>query len=208
MKIGIIGAGNIGATVAGLAANAGHEVMISNSRGPETLGDVVGSLGSGASAGTIEEAAAYGDVVLEAIPFGHYQDIPAEPLAGKVLISASNYYPDRDGRMDLGGRADTELVAEHLRESRVVKSFNTIWSEHLATQGDTSLPVEDRRVIFLAGDDEGAKELVSGLISEFGFGPFDTGSLHDGGLLQRPGSEIYNVDMTVAQARELVGRSG
>lgn len=205
MKLGIIGAGNIGATLAGLFAKAGHEVALSNSRGPETLQDLVSDLNKNArgevQAMTTEDAAAFGDVVIEAIPFGHYRDLPREELASKTLISASNYYPGRDGEMDLGGHTQTGLVASYLSDTTVVKAFNTIYWEHLRDQGDTSKPVSERRVIFLAGDDEAVKREVADLIEEVGFGPFDTGSL-SGSSVQEPGAEIYNNGMTVAEAKE------
>ncbi|MFL7837632.1 MAG: NADPH-dependent F420 reductase [Candidatus Promineifilaceae bacterium] len=203
MKIGIIGAGMIGATLAKLFAESGQEVAISNSRGPETLTEVVAKIGYGLQAMSAEEAAEFGDLAVEAIPFGHYQELPAILLAEKILISASNYYPGRDGAIDLRGHAQTELIARHLPETRVVKAFNTIWYQHLATQGDTSLPLGQRRVIFLAGDDPEAKALVAGLIEEIGFGPLDTGSLEHS-KVQEPGAAIYNVDMTLNEARALL----
>ena len=123
MNIGIIGAGHIGSTAAELFMGAGHRVAISNSRGPETLAEVVRELGPDAQAMTAEDAAKFGEVVLEAVPYGHYRDLPAKALANKILISASNYYPQRDGDIDLGGRAQTELVAEYLPDTKVVKAF-------------------------------------------------------------------------------------
>ena len=207
MNIGIIGAGHIGSTAAKLFINAGHRVAISNSRGPETLTKTVQELGPNAQAMTAEDAARFGEVVLEAIPYGHYRDLPAKALANKILISASNYYPQRDGSVDLGGRAQTELVAEHLPDSRIVKAFNTIYWEHLRDQGDTSKPVDARRVIFLAGDDAGAKDVVADLIKVIGFGPLDTGSLRESNV-QEPGSEIYNKTMTVGEAGVVLGRNG
>ena len=205
MRIGIIGAGNIGATLAQLLVNVGHEVTISNSRGPDTLRDLVRTLGSNAHAATVAEAAAFGDVVIEAIPFGRYRDLPADQLAGKIVVTASNYYPQRDGVLDLGGRAQSELIAAHLPGARVVKAFNTIWSEHLKRQGDTTKPLDHRRVIFLAGDDAAAKQIVIGLIIEIGFGPLDLGSLHDS-VQQEPDTPIYNQDMTVAEARTVLAQ--
>ncbi len=205
MKLGIIGAGNIGATLAGLFAKAGHEVALSNSRGPETLQDLVSDLNKNAKgevqAVTAEDAAAFGDIVIEAIPFGHYEDLPKDELASKTLISASNYYPRRDGEMDFGGHTQTGLVAAYLSDTTVVKAFNTIYWEHLRDQGDTSKPTNERRVIFLAGDNEAAKREVANLTEEIGFGPFDTGALSGSGV-QEPGADIYNNDMTVAEARE------
>lgn len=202
MNIGIIGAGNIGKTAAKLSLDAGHEVAISNSRGPETLAAVIRELGE-ARAMTTEDAAAFGEVVLEAIPYGLYKSLPAEALAGKILISASNYYPQRDGDLDFGRRAQTELLAQHVPKARVVKAFNTIYWEHLRDQGDTSKPVEARRVIFLSGDDGAAKRTVAALIEELGFGPLELGSLR-ASKRQEPGSAVYNKDMTVREARAFV----
>lgn len=205
MKLGIIGAGNIGATLAGLFARAGHEVAIGNSRGPDTLQDLVANLNKDArgnvQAMTAENAATFGDIVIEAIPFGHYQDLPKEELRDKILISASNYYPGRDGEMDLEGHTQTGLVASYLPDTSVVKAFNTIYWEHLRDQGDTSKSVSERRVIFLAGDDEEVKQRVANLIEEIGFSSFDTGSLSESSV-QEPGADIYNRDMSVAEARE------
>ena len=205
MKLGIIGAGNIGATLAGLFAGAGHEVALSNSRGPETLRDLVADLNRDAEgevrAVTTKDAAAFGDLVIEAIPFGHYRDLPKDALAGKTLVSASNYYPGRDGEMAFGGHTQTGLVASYLSDTTLVKAFNTIYWEHLRDQGDASKPLDERRVIFLAGDDEAAKREVASLIEEVGFGPFDIGSLGESSA-QEPGTDIYNNDMTVAEAKE------
>ena len=203
MKIGIIGAGHIGSTLAKLFAIAGHEVALSNSRGPETLSDTVSDIGYGVVAATAEEAATFGDVALEAIPFGHYQDLPADALAGKVVISASNYYPERDGELHFHGLTQTGLVAEHLGGSTVVKAFNTIFWEHLRDQGDASKPLNERRAILIAGDDENAKMLVSELVEGIGFAAVDTGSLAESAV-QEPGSAVYTKDLTAADARDML----
>ena len=99
MNIGIIGSGNIGATTARLFAGAGHQVTIANSRGPESLADMVSDLGPNARAGTVEDAARTGDVILIAIPLHAYPDLPVEAFAGKIVIDANNYYPQRDGQI-------------------------------------------------------------------------------------------------------------
>jgi len=203
VKIGIIGAGNIGATTAKLFAAAGHDVVLSNSRGPETLSDVVQEIGGRVQAVTIEEAADFGDVVLEAIPFGRYKELPADRLAGKIVIDASNYYPGRDGNIDLEGFTSTGLLARHLAESRVVKAFNSMFYVTLASEGRTDAPVEDRLVLFVAGDDAEPKSIVSDLIEQIGFAPVDTGSLADSGK-QEPGTPVYNTPMTPDQAREML----
>jgi 8-hydroxy-5-deazaflavin:NADPH oxidoreductase len=204
MKIGIIGAGKIGATVAKLFANAGHEVAISNSRGPESLKGLVAELGNSAKAVTVEEAAKFGDVILISIPFSKYKSLPQDAFNGKIVIDSNNYYPSRDGNfpeLDQGKTTSSELLASHLRGARVVKAFNTIWFEHLKSQGNTELPTEDRRAIFIAVDDADAKQIVSKLIEEIGFAAVDTGSLHEGGKVQQPGTSIYNKELTAKQAQ-------
>lgn len=203
MKIGIIGAGHIGANAAKLFAAAGHEVAISNSRGPETLKDLAGELGENVRAVTSEEAAELGDVVFISIPFGKYKDLPAEKLDGRLVIDSNNYYPDRDGHyseLDDGTTTSSELLAAHLKGARIVKAFNTIWFEHLKSQGNTDLAPEDRRVIFIAGDDERAKETVAKLIDDIGFAAVDTGTLGEGGRRQQPGSPVYNKDLKPEEA--------
>ncbi len=203
MKIGIIGAGKIGSTAARLFARAGHEVAISNSRGPETLSGLVDEIGDGARAVTMEEAAGFGEVVLEAMPFGRYEELPADHLAGKVFIDASNYYPKRDGEMDLGGLTSTEAIARHLGDARVVKAFNTMYYKTLASEGRPDAPREERLVLFVAGDDEEAKAVVSRLIEEIGFAPVDTGPLKESHR-QEPGAPVYNNPMTPERAREML----
>jgi 8-hydroxy-5-deazaflavin:NADPH oxidoreductase len=206
VEIGIIGAGNIGATAARLFAQAGHRVEISNSRGPESLWTLVDELGPNVRAATVEEAAAFGEIVLVAIPFKDYETLPVEPLAGKIVIDATNYYEGRDdGRIDFGDLTSSELVARHLPHAHLVKAFNTMYYETLATEGrSTETYDEDRLVLFIAGDDEEAKTVVSQLIEEIGFAAVDTGSLRDGGRRQQPGSPIYNNPMTARRARELI----
>ncbi len=204
MNIGVIGSGKIGGTAARLFSRAGHHVAISNSRGPASLASLVEDLGAGARAATIEEVSSFGEVVLVAIPFGKYDTIPGQLLEGKVVVDAMNYYPQRDGRIEFGDGTSTELVARYLRGARLVKAFNTMYFETLATQGREGAPVEDRLALFVAGDDVKAKAMVSRLIEEIGFAPVDTGSLHDGGRLQQPGSRIYNHPMTAREARTVL----
>ncbi|HEX8407918.1 MAG TPA: NAD(P)-binding domain-containing protein [Thermoanaerobaculia bacterium] len=208
MNIGIIGAGHIGGTTAKLFVEAGHSVAISNSRGPETLRELVAELGPNATAVTPEEAARFGEVVLLAIPLKDYVTLPAGELRGRVVIDAMNYYPNRDGRyepLDSGRSTSSEMVASHLAGARVVKAFNTIWFEHLKTKGNKSAPVDDRRVIFVSGDDAEAKAVVSRLIEEIGFGPYDLGPLRDSAE-QQPDGDVYNKDITVAAARAIAPR--
>ena len=207
MKIGIIGSGNIGATAARLFTRAGHEVALSNSRGGVGLEALTAELGEGARATDIESAARFGEVVLVAVPFGKYETLPAEAFEGKVVIDAGNYYPQRDGQfaqLDGDETTSSELLASHLKGARLVKGFNTIWFEHLAKQGDTSLPLEKRRAIFIAGDDEEAKQKVTRLIEEIGFVAVDTGSLGEGGRRQQVGTPVYNKELNAREAAEVL----
>lgn len=207
MKIGIIGAGLIGGSAARLFAEAGHEVALANSRGPETLTDLVEEIGARAQAATVEEAARFGDVVLVSIPLGRYRELPAEAFAGKIVIDANNYYPERDGQIDeleSDEKTSSELLAEHLKEARVVKGFNTIWYEHLRTQGRRDLPLDERRAIFIAGDDREARETVARLIEDIGFAAVETGKLRDGGFAQQPNTALYNRNLTASEARAIM----
>ena len=201
MNIGIVGSGNIGATAARLLAEAGHEVAVSNTRGPETLEGLVADIGPRARAATVEEAAGFGEVVLVAIPFFAYETLPTDLLAGKTVVDAMNYYPGRDGEMNLDGLGSSELLARHLPDARIVKAFNTMYYETLGAEGRPDAPPAERLVLFVAGDDAEAKAVVSGLIEEIGFTPVDVGTLEDG-RKQQPGSPIYNAPMNEAQARE------
>ena len=207
MNIGVIGSGNIGATAARLFAAAGHQVAISNSRGPETLEGLVEEIGPGVWAATVEEATGFGEVVMEAIPFGRYESLPADRLAGKVFVTASNYSPGRDGEVEHGGLASSELIQQHLPGARVVKAFNTIYFKRLRENGRPGAPIEEREVIFVSGDDEEAKGVVSGLIEDIGFAAVDAGTLVESHR-QEPGSPVYNVAMNPGRAREMLARMG
>jgi predicted dinucleotide-binding enzyme len=207
MKIAIVGSGNIGASAARLFVRAGHEVVLSNSRGGQGLEALVAELGAKARAATIEEAAHFGEVVLVAIPFGKFRTLPERAFDGKVVIDAGNYYPERDGEfaeLDKDETTSSELMAAHLKGARLVKGFNTIWFEHLASQGDISAPLEQRRAIFIASDDSDAKAIVARLIEEIGFAAVDTGFLHEGGRSQQPGTAVYNKDVTAKEAAQLL----
>jgi predicted dinucleotide-binding enzyme len=211
MKIGIIGAGNIGANAARLFLKAGHEIVVANSRGAETLTDLVAELGENARAVSVEEAANFGEIVFVSIPFGKYKMLPADIFDGKIVVDSNNYYPDRDGNfeeIDENKTTSSAMLAEHLRGARIVKGFNTIWFEHLKTQGDVNLPVEERRAIFIAGDDAEAKKIVARLIEEIGFAAVDTGDLRDGGAAQQPESAIYNRNLTAREAQAFLGSEG
>jgi 8-hydroxy-5-deazaflavin:NADPH oxidoreductase len=184
--IGLIGSGNIGSTLARLAVDHGHRVVLSNSRGPETLGALVAELGPNARADTAEGAAAAGDVVVVTIPLGNYRQVPVEPLRGKVVVDTNNYYPQRDGQvpeLDDESTTSSELLQAHLPGSRVVKAFNHVMAGHLATQGEPA-GTPGRRALAVAGDDAEAKATVASLIDEFGFDVVDLGPLAEGWRVQ------------------------
>jgi predicted dinucleotide-binding enzyme len=210
MRIGIIGSGNIGATAARLLVDAGHEVVIANSRGPETLHEVVDDLGPRAHAAGAADAASFGDLVLVAIPFGRYGELPADELADTTVIDATNYYPQRDGNfpdLDADRTTSTELLAAHLPGARVVKAFNTLYWKTLADGGRPDRG-DERLVLFLAGDDPDAKEQVARLIENIGFAAVEVGGLADGGRRLQPGAALSGNELTVREAEELLGPAG
>ena len=168
--IGIIGAGNIGSQLARLAVQHGHEVVIANSRGPETLQDLVSELGEHARAATRDEAAAAGDIVVVTTPLAAIETIPVEPLVGKVVIDETT--------------TTAELLQDHLRGARVVKAFNHIAATALTDEA-TPAGTPDRRALVVAGDDAEAKRVVSELIDQFGFDVVDAGPLAEGWRIQR-----------------------
>ncbi len=185
--IGFIGSGNIGSTVARLAVDAGHDVVLSNSRGPDTLADLVRGLGPRARAATAADAAAAGELVVVTVPLKAYLQVPVEPLRGKTVIDTNNYYPDRDGHIaELDDEATTvsELLQEHLAQSRVVKAFNNLYFTHLAglhrAAGDP-----ERSVLPIAGDDQAAKQSVSEFLDSIGYDAYDVGPLAEGWRYQR-----------------------
>jgi 8-hydroxy-5-deazaflavin:NADPH oxidoreductase len=185
MRIGIIGAGFIGRAIAALAVQNGCEVMLSNSRGPHTLTSTVASLGC--QVGTVEQAASFGDLVLLAIPFGRYPELPKQAFVGKIVMDAGNYYPQRDGWIDeLDRHASTtsEMLARHLSGARVVKAFNAILERDLIAD---SRPAESswRRALPVAGDDADAKRKVSDLHARLGFDVIDAGALAEGRRFER-----------------------
>jgi predicted dinucleotide-binding enzyme len=201
MRIGLIGSGRIGSTLARLAVDQGYRVALSNSRGPETLAGLAAELGPLATAGTVEQAGAEGDLVVVTIPLKSYATVPSDLLNGKIVIDTNNYYPDRDGHfdeLDDGSTTSSELLAEHLSGSFVVKAFNSIYFEDLASQGQP-VGTPGRRALPVAGDDSEAKRIVAGLIDDFGFDVVDAGPLAAGRRFQ-PDTPAYNVRMT---AREL-----
>ena len=207
MRIGILGAGMIGSTVAKLCVRAGHEIMLANLRGPQSLEPVIQELEStNARAGTPQSTAAFGDLVILAIPWRNRDGWPRDEwVAGKIVIDAMNPYGEEG---EVLHRNSSEEVRRALPSARLVKAFNTMYFKQLASLGNANANLEDRYALFVAGDDAEAKAEVARLIDGIGFGAVDTGSLAEGGLLQMPGSPLYNRPMTVAAAKALVRSAG
>ena len=185
--IGFIGAGHIGSQVARLAVSSGYPVVIGNSRGPETLAALVAELGPSARAATAEDAARTGDIVVVSIPLKNYRDVPVAPLAGKIVIDTSNYYPQRDGHiaeLDNESTTTAELLQAHLPTSKLVKAFNHIYAAELTTHGQPA-GSKNRRALVIAGDDAPAKAVVTKLLDDFGFDTVDAGPLKEGWRIQR-----------------------
>lgn len=198
MKIGIIGAGFVGRAIAKLAIQAGHQTMLSNSRGPQTLFSLRPMIGC--DIGTPTQAAAFGEIVVIAVPLSAIDNLPAQALHGKLAIDAVNYYPERDGKvavLDAQQTTTSELLAETLPGVKIIKAFNAITMTHLESDG---LPAghPDRRALPLAGDDIQGKTLVAELYDAFGFDGVDAGALSEGWRFER-GMPSYCVRMAKAE---------
>ncbi len=190
--VGFIGSGHIGGTVARLSVAAGYHVIMSNSRGPETLTGLVDELGPLARAAVGREAAAEGDLVVVTIPLRGYATVPAEPLAGKLVLDTCNYYPQRDGQiaeLDSGSLTSSELLRRHLTDAQVVKAFNNIFYRHLLA---LSRPpgAADRSYLPIAGDDADAKARATAFLDAIGWGAVDAGRLAES-WRQEPGTPVY-----------------
>jgi 8-hydroxy-5-deazaflavin:NADPH oxidoreductase len=182
----------IGGTVARLAVDAGYQVVLSNSRGPQTLADLAAELGPLARAATAAEAGRAGDLVVVTIPVRACYDVPAAPLAGKVVMDTGNYYPERDGQLpelDSGSLTSSELLAKLLPGAFVVKVFNNIFFKHLLNLARPA-GAADRSFLPIAGDDAAAKTAVTEFLDAIGYGAVDVGALADGWRFQ-PGTPAY-----------------
>jgi predicted dinucleotide-binding enzyme len=185
--IGLIGAGHIGSQIARLAVANNYNVVISNSRGPETLSALVAELGPKARAATAVDAAKAGDIVVVTVPLRNYRSVPVQPLSGKIVIDTNNYYPERDGHipeLDNESTTTAELLQAHLPTSKVVKAFNHIYAAELTTHGQPA-GTANRRALVIAGDDREAKATVTRLLDQFGFDTVDAGPLKEGWRIQR-----------------------
>jgi 8-hydroxy-5-deazaflavin:NADPH oxidoreductase len=204
MRIGILGAGKIGGTLAKLLANAGHDVAVSNSRSARSLEGKVKELGPEVKAMTAEDAVRHGELVVLAMPLKALPSLRPYEFGGKIVVDAMNYYPERDGVIHFNERTSSELVARHVRGARVVKAFNTMNFQPLSTEGKRGAPAAERLALYVAGDDADAKELVSAIIDELGFTAVDTGPLAEGGRRQQPGTKVYGKNVKAAVAKRLL----
>lgn len=185
--LGIIGAGNIGSQVARVAIANGYDVVIANSRGPETLGDLVADLGPKARAATAEEAAAAADVAVVTVPLRAIDDLPAEQLTGKIVLDTNNYYFERDGHieaLDDGETTTSELVQRALPGSKVAKAFNHIFAAEITSDG-TPAGTPDRRALATAGDDADAIAFVTRFYDQAGFDTVNVGPLSESWRVER-----------------------
>lgn len=190
--LGIIGSGMIGSAVARLAAGAGLDVVISNSRGPETLAGLVAELGSRARAATAAEAARAADIVVAAIPLKAYAQLPVEALAGKTVLDTANYYPERDGHLpelDAAELTSSALIQRHLVGSHVIKAFNTITPHQLSTLARPA-GAPDRSALPVAGDDARSKAETVELLDVLGYEAVDVGTLADS-WRSEPNTPVY-----------------
>ncbi|MDT7728998.1 MAG: 8-hydroxy-5-deazaflavin:NADPH oxidoreductase [Actinomycetota bacterium] len=202
MKIGIIGAGQIGHTLTGLLVQAGHDVWVANKRGPQSLTGVLAPLGEHAHAATVADAARTGELVVVSVPVRAYRDLPASLLAGKVVIDTGNYDPGRDGpipELDGGRTTGTELLAALLPDSRVVKMFNTIFYEHLRVHRQPA-GSPGRRALPMTGDDTEAKATVAAVVDQIGFDTVDAGPLEASHGIGR-GTPVFDIRLDAEQLR-------
>jgi 8-hydroxy-5-deazaflavin:NADPH oxidoreductase len=203
MKIGIIGAGFIGGTLARRLTALGHEVAIANSRGPETLRDLAAE--TGARAVTVAEAARGGEIVIVTIPERAVPDLPGDLFAGVgedvVVVDTGNYYPSRDGRIEAieDGQVESAWVAEQLGRP-VIKAFNNIFAQSLLENGRPA-GTPGRIALSVAGDPPGAREKVMRLVDELGFDPVDAGGLEES-WRQQPGTPCYAADLDAPRLKE------
>lgn len=201
MKIGIIGSGHVGAALTRRLRALGHRVTVANSRGPHSLAQLTEE--TGATAGTVPEAAAEAELVIIATPTRAVLELPAEAFRGKIVVDANNYYPRRDGDIEpISSKnvTSSRWTADVLPGTIVIKAFNSIVAPHLADLGRPAGD-RDRLALPVAGDDADAKRLVMSLVDELGFDPIDAGSLDDS-WRQQPDTPVYVADLTAERLRE------
>lgn len=199
MKIGLIGAGHMGATLARLLVKIGYEVALSNSRDPASLKKLTLEIGPKCVAKSGDDAAKWADMVVLMMPWTALKDLKID-VGGKIVIDSLNPFNLQGTLIDLEGKASSEIVQQIFPQSRIVKAFNTIWDEHLAQNAKRHAPLEERDVLFMASDDLDAVKTVAQLIDEIGFAPLLIGSLRESRLLLEPNMKFYDVPMNLQTA--------
>jgi predicted dinucleotide-binding enzyme len=211
LNIGILGSGNIGRNAAIHFLKAGHTVYLANSRGPESLREIIADLGPGARSATVSDAVARAEIILFAVPWLAKEKTiqsagGAIAFAGRIVIDAMNPYAEYPATEDLGDRTSSEVLATLLSPAaRIVKAFNTIYFQTLATEARPGAPLDQRIAIPVCGGDADAKEKVSALIDAIGFAPVDMGGLA-ASRLQEPEQPLYNRDFTPSQLKAELAR--
>lgn len=206
MQLGIWGAGLIARAVATLAMRHGHEVMVSNSRGPQTLSDVADELGC--CTGTVDECADFGDLILVAVPFKAHTALPPERVQGKIVLDACNHYPLRDGEdaaLDAMAITSGERLSAHLHGARVVKAFNAILQRDIVAHAQPATSTE-RRALPIAGDDSEARSAVASLIDQLGFDVVDVGLMAQSWRFER-GMPAYCIPMRSASLTQALSNA-
>jgi predicted dinucleotide-binding enzyme len=206
--IGLIGAGHIGSQIARQAVAHGYDVVVSNSRGPETLADLVAELGDKARAAGSTEAAEAADIAVVTIPFNAIDAVPVQPLAGKTVIDTNNYYWERDGHvaaLDDCSATVSGLLQEHLPTSKVAKGFNHIPSADITSDGAPA-GTENRRALATSGDSDEAVAVVTRLYDELGFDTVNVGPLAEGWRVQRD-TPAYVAELDLAGLRDAASRA-
>jgi hypothetical protein len=207
MKIGIVGSGKLGMTALRLFVACGHRVAVSNTRGPNSMPELITTFHGQARAATTTDIAIGGDVIILALPFSRYRELPVEPFRRKLVVDATNYDPDRDGAtaaLDNDEITSTELISQHLKRARIVKALNTMPYQTLGTKGQTDAAPQQRLALFFCGGNQDAKQTVARLIDQLGFAAIDTGTLSRGGRLQQPGSAICRAPLYGHEAEAAV----
>ncbi|NMM29066.1 MAG: NAD(P)-binding domain-containing protein [Glaciimonas sp.] len=203
MKIGIIGAGRMAQSVGWLALRAGHQVMMSNSQGSERIRGLRQAISC--EVGSVDEATAFGEIVFAAIPLQAYRAIPAEPLAGKVVLNPHNYfsYFGRIPELERGELTTAELLARHLPQSRIVKALNSIVVEEVVPDARPA-GASDRRALPIAGDDEDAKKMAIWFLDQIGYDAVDAGHLSEGWRFERQ-RPVYCVPLNKTMLEQMLG---
>jgi predicted dinucleotide-binding enzyme len=206
--IGFIGTGRIGTGIAAAVVAAKHDIVLSNSHGPDALRDLAARLGPRASAGTVHDAAIAGQLVVVAVPLRAFKDVPVAPLTGKIVVVTTNYIPEYDGNiaeLDSGSTTALDLLQKRLAQSRVVKAFSHLDAAEVPTDG---LPkgAPNRRALAIAGNDAEAKRVVTELYDQLGYDAVDAGNADESWRFEF-GQPAFVTRQTAAELRANLDRA-